>query len=153
MVNVHASGGVRMLTAAREALDKHARQPLLTAVTVLTSMTDDDLRQTGVEQSLESQVIMLARLARHCGLDGVISSAREVKNLRTVLGRDFILVTPGIRPAGTSADDQSRTMTPVEAIRAGSNYLVIGRPVTHAPDPLARLIEIDEEIKNVKYEA
>ena len=153
MVNVHASGGERMLAAAREALDKQAHKPLLIAVTVLTSQTDKDLRQVGVNRPVMDQVVELARLAHACGLDGVVCSAQEVKVLRATFGRDFKLITPGIRPGGTPPDDQSRTMTPAEAIRAGSDYLVIGRPITQAADPLAALIAIDEEIKNVKREA
>jgi orotidine-5'-phosphate decarboxylase len=150
MINVHAAGGERMLVAAREAVDKHHRRPLLIAVTVLTSLNDTDLRQVGVEKPLAEQVLGLARLAAACGMDGVVCSAQEATRLKKELGRDFILVTPGIRPVGSAHNDQQRIMTPAEAIQAGSDYLVIGRPVTQAADPLKVLMEINEEIKNVK---
>lgn len=149
MINVHAWGGERMLLAAREAIDKHNHRPLLIAVTVLTSMTDEDLRQIGVTKPVTEQVLDLARLAHHCNLDGVVCSAQEAEMLKTALGDQFKLVTPGIRPAGADRNDQRRVMTPAEAIKAGSHYLVIGRPVTQAPDPLQVLITIDEEIRKV----
>lgn len=149
MINVHAAGGERMLAAAREAVDKLRRRPLLIAVTVLTSLNDADLRRVGVEKPVTDQVLGLARLAAACGLDGVVCSAQEAARLKQELGRDFILVTPGIRPAGSARDDQQRIMTPAEAIKAGSDYLVIGRPVTQAVDPLQVLREINEEIKKV----
>lgn len=136
MVNVHASGGERMLMAARERLEQvHGPRPLLIAVTVLTSMEEGELRALGVERSPDQQVLHLARLSQRCGLNGVVCSAREAATLRNELGDDFALVTPGIRPAGSPADDQRRTMTPGEAIAAGSHYLVVGRPITQAPDP------------------
>lgn len=149
MINVHAAGGERMLAAAREAVDKLHRRPLLVAVTVLTSLNDADLRRVGVEKPVTDQVLGLARLAAACGLDGVVCAAQEAARLKQELGRDFILVTPGIRPAGSARDDQQRIMTPAEAIKAGSDYLVIGRPVTQAVDPLQVLREINEEIKKV----
>jgi len=149
MINVHAAGGERMLAAAREAVDKHNRRPLLIAVTVLTSLNDTDLRRVGVEKPVAEQVLGLARLAAACGLDGVVCSAQEATRLKKALGKDFILVTPGIRPAGSAHDDQQRIMTPAEAIKAGSDYLVIGRPVTQAVDPLKVLREINAQIKNV----
>jgi len=136
MVNVHASGGERMLLAARERLEQvQGPRPLLIAVTVLTSMEEGELRALGVERSPDQQVLHLARLSQRCGLDGVVCSAREAVTLRNELGDDFALVTPGIRPAGSPADDQRRTMTPGEAIAAGSHYLVVGRPITQATDP------------------
>lgn len=136
MVNVHASGGERMLLAARERLEQvQGPRPLLIAVTVLTSMEEGELRALGVERSPDQQVLHLARLSQRCGLDGVVCSAREAATLRNELGDDFALVTPGIRPAGSPADDQRRTMTPGEAIAAGSHYLVVGRPITQATDP------------------
>ena len=147
MINVHAAGGERMLEAAREAVDQQHRRPLLIAVTVLTSLRDADLRQVGVEKPVAEQVLDLARLTAACGLDGVVSSAQEATRLKKELGKDFILVTPGIRPAGSAQDDQRRIMTPAEAIKAGSDYLVIGRPVTQAVDPVKVLREINEEIK------
>ena len=149
MINVHAVGGERMLAAARASVDKQRKSPLLIAVTVLTSMNDADLRQVGVQKPVTEQVLGLARLAAACGLDGVVCSAQEAALMRKELGRDFILVTPGIRPGGSGRDDQLRIMTPAEAIKAGSDYLVIGRPITQAADPLKVLREINEEIKNV----
>ena len=149
MINVHAAGGERMLAAARASVDKQRKRPLLIAVTVLTSMHDADLRQVGVQKPVTEQVLGLARLAAACGLDGVVCSAQEAALMRKELGRDFILVTPGIRPGGSGRDDQLRIMTPAEAIKAGSDYLVIGRPITQAADPLKVLREINEEIKNV----
>jgi orotidine-5'-phosphate decarboxylase len=153
MINVHAMGGERMLVAAREAIDKHKQRPLLIAVTVLTSLNDAELRQVGIEKPLVEQVLSLARLTAACGLDGVVCSAQEVPRVKNELGNDFILVTPGIRPLGSARDDQKRITTPAEAIRSGSDYLVIGRPVTRAEDPLQVLRDITEEIKNVKREA
>lgn len=147
MVNVHAAGGRRMLLAAREALGPPGTGvPLLIAVTVLTSMDPVDLAETGVAGDLGSQVLRLARLARDCGLDGVVCSAREAPELRGELGQAPVLVTPGIRPAGSAPDDQRRTLTPREAIAAGSSYLVVGRPVTGAPDPATALRDIDSDI-------
>lgn len=146
MLNVHASGGRTMLEAAREAVDRASRPPLLIAVTVLTSLAARDLREIGVAAEPEEQVLRLAGLAREAGLDGVVCSAREAQQLRLVCGSDFRLVTPGIRPAGTAAGDQKRVVTPGEAIRSGSDYLVIGRPITGAADPLQALIAIEDEI-------
>ena len=149
MLNVHASGGERMLSAAREAIDKTTQKPLLIAVTVLTSMTDDDLKQIGVTRSVNEQVIALAQLADRCKLDGVVCSAHEVTAIRKEIGKRFKLVTPGIRPAGSEQNDQRRVMTPEEAVSAGSDYLVIGRPVIQAPDPLRALKEINDDISKV----
>lgn len=146
MVNVHASGGVEMLCAARDAINKQSNPPLLVAVTVLTSMSQTDLNEIGIHRSIEEQVISLATIARDAHLDGIVCSAREVSQLRDNFGSDFCLVTPGIRPAGVSQNDQKRVMTPAEAIRAGSDYLVIGRQITRADDPLASLIAIEKEI-------
>ena len=145
MVNVHASGGARMMKAAREALLPYGEQaPLLIAVTVLTSMTDDDLAQVGVLRSPAEQVLSLARLTRDAGLDGVVCSAQEASLLKAELGHDFKLVTPGIRPAGSDAGDQRRIMTPEQALAAGSDYLVIGRPITQAADPAQALAAIND---------
>lgn len=143
MLNVHASGGRRMITAAREAVEAASHQPLLIAVTVLTSMTPEDLQETGCERPLEEQVKYLATLAQNNGADGVVCSAREAETLRATCGSDFALVTPGIRPAGSAAGDQRRTMEPLQAVEAGSSFLVIGRPVTAAKDPLTALNEIN----------
>ncbi len=146
MMNVHASGGQTMMEAACEALDKTSHKPLLVAVTVLTSMSQEDLDDLGIKNSVEDQVIMLAKLAKSSGLNGVVCSAKEASSLKAELGEEFCLVTPGIRPANTNSDDQKRIMTPLDAINAGSHYLVIGRPITKADDPLAALDAINASI-------
>lgn len=148
MLNVHASGGRRMMEAARDALADLAHPPLLIAVTVLTSMSGEDLAETGVAGGPAEQVLRLARLAQSCQLDGVVCSAQEAAMLHTRLGADFRLVTPGIRPAGADTADQRRVMTPVEALKAGATDLVIGRPITGAIDPLAALQQIRSDIQN-----
>ncbi len=142
MVNVHALGGRRMMEAAREALAHAMQPPKLIAVTVLTSMGPEDLAELGIAQSPADMVLRLARLAHGCGMDGVVCSARESALLRREMGERFCLVTPGIRPPQAVADDQTRVMTPREALENGSSYLVIGRPVTRAPSPLQALREI-----------
>lgn len=149
MLNVHASGGRAMMQAAREAVGKAARPPLLIAVTVLTSMDEPTLHEVGVDGKLEEQVLRLARLTQTCGLDGVVCSAQEAPVLRNALGKEFRLVTPGIRPADSSKDDQSRIVTPADAIRRGSSYLVIGRPITQASDPIVALQRIHAEIQGI----
>ena len=149
MVNVHASGGKRMLVKARESIARMPQQPILIAVTVLTSMDEIDLQQTGTPDAVKDQVLRLADLANDCGLDGVVCSAQEAGLLREKFGPSFKLVTPGIRPAGTNRDDQRRVMTPAGAIQAGSHFLVIGRPITQAEDPLAALEAINREIENI----
>lgn len=148
MMNVHASGGRRMMTAAQEALADLPQRPLLIAVTVLTSMSAEDLGEVGVADAPADQVLRLARLTHACKLDGVVCSAQEASMLRADLGHDFRLVTPGIRPAGADTGDQRRVMTPVEALRAGATDLVIGRPITAAADPLAALKQIQSDIQN-----
>ncbi|MGS0496874.1 orotidine-5'-phosphate decarboxylase [Pseudoalteromonas mariniglutinosa] len=148
MVNVHASGGVEMMTKAKQALEQFGdKAPLLIAVTVLTSMDAAELTRLGVDKTPEEQVIYLAKLAKESGLDGVVCSAQEAKKLKAELGEDFKLVTPGIRPAGSDAGDQKRIMTPKQAIDDGSDYLVIGRPITQAIDPVATLKEINDSLK------
>lgn len=138
MVNVHASGGERMMAAARNELEKRSGQvPLLIAVTVLTSMEASDLAQIGIAREPHEQVLKLATLAQQSGMDGVVCSAQEAGILSGALGSDFCLVTPGIRPADAAADDQRRIVTPTDAMAAGSHYLVIGRPITQAADPAA----------------
>ena len=155
MINVHASGGRRMMTAAQEALAElptrkqfggKSQRPLLIAVTVLTSMSAEDLSEVGVADTPSAQVLRLARLAQQCNLDGVVCSAQEASMLRAELGTDFRLVTPGIRPAGAELGDQRRVMTPAEALRAGATDLVIGRPITAAADPLVALKNIQSGI-------
>lgn len=150
MVNVHASGGPKMMKAAAEALANFkGRRPLLTAVTVLTSMDAEQLAAIGITRPIEEQVTNLALLAKDCGLDGVVCSAREASMLRKIVGNDFALVTPGIRPAGSDVGDQVRIMTPSQAISAGSTYLVIGRPITKAADPQASLRSVIAEVSSV----
>jgi len=149
MVNVHALGGRRMLEAAREALANLERRPQLIAVTILTSMAQDDLHDIGIEFSPAQMVSRLARLTQDSGLDGVVCSAQEASVLRSQCGTDFRLVTPGIRPAQAAVDDQSRIMTPRAALAAGASYLVIGRPITQAPDPLQALQDILKETGGV----
>lgn len=146
MVNVHASGGRRMLLAAREALEKLPRRPLLIAVTVLTSLERSDLAEIGLDIDPLLQVERLARLTADCGLDGVVCSAQEAPRLRVACGGDFCLVTPGIRPVVAAAGDQRRVMTPAAALAAGADYLVIGRPITAAADPALALAQIAAEI-------
>jgi len=143
MVNVHASGGARMMTTAKEALSSFgADAPLLIAVTVLTSMEGSDLADLGIQLSPADYAERLARLTRDCGLDGVVCSAQEASRFKAALGQEFKLVTPGIRPAGSKADDQRRVMTPVEALAAGVDYMVIGRPITQSADPAQTLRDI-----------
>ena len=152
MMNVHASGGPRMLSAAREALEGMENRPLLIAVTVLTSMGPDELKAIGVEVDAEQQVLRLAGLTHAAGLDGVVCSAQEAAALRQRFSchperADFCLVTPGIRPAGSATGDQTRILTPIQAIRAGADYLVIGRPITQAANPVQVLQDIVREIE------
>ncbi len=150
MLNVHAAGGRAMLAAARGAVDKAAaraqRRPLLIGVTVLTSLADAPLRETGFEGGAAAQALRLARLAQDCGLDGVVCSALEAAPMRAALGAGFRLVTPGIRPAGSACDDQARIVTPAGALANGADFLVVGRPVTQAPDPIAALDEIQRSL-------
>lgn len=148
MVNVHASGGSRMMVAAKEALESYGpKKPLLIAVTVLTSMEQSDLTELGIALSPAEQVLKLAALTAKSGLDGVVCSAQEAILLKQQFGSDFCLVTPGIRPAFAATDDQKRVMTPQQALAAGVDYLVIGRPITKAADPLAALQAIYQEIR------
>jgi orotidine-5'-phosphate decarboxylase len=136
MVNVHASGGERMLMAAKEILEPYgAQRPLLIAVTVLTSMEQQDLLGVGIDRTPAQQVLQLASLTQRCGLDGIVCSAQEAQLMRAQFGNDFCLVTPGIRLPDSPADDQRRTLTPAAAISAGSSYLVIGRPITQSASP------------------
>lgn len=147
MVNVHASGGVQMMKKAKEALLPYGdKAPLLIAVTVLTSMGEKDLIDLGITKSPAEQVEHLAALAKKSGLDGVVCSAMEAASLKQLLGKEFKLITPGIRPAGSSADDQKRIMTPRQAIDVGVDYLVIGRPITKAENPHCVLQDINTSI-------
>lgn len=150
MVNVHASGGERMMLAARDILEQHSGQrPLLIAVTVLTSMEASDLVGVGIDRSPEEQVMKLAQLTQRCGLDGIVCSAQEASLLRTTFGSDFCLVTPGIRLESSPADDQRRTLTPSAAMAAGSSYLVIGRPITQSADPVTTCRSIIQTLKHI----
>lgn len=143
MINVHCSGGSKMMQAARQALDQlDGHKPLLIGVTVLTSMTDIDLSECGINRSAEQQVLHSAKIAKDAGLDGVVCSANEAKVLRGKFGKDFCLVTPGIRPVNYGQDDQQRIMTPKAALAAGSDYLVIGRPISQALNPIEALKNI-----------
>jgi orotidine-5'-phosphate decarboxylase len=149
MVNVHAMGGRKMMEAAREAVASSSRPPKLIAVTVLTSMAQEDLNGIGIFVTPAEMVLRLAALSQESGMDGVVCSAQEAAVLRQHCGSQFDLITPGIRPADTSADDQSRIMTPAAALKNGSSYLVIGRPITRAADPLLALQKISREIGEV----
>ncbi|QIW15968.1 orotidine 5'-phosphate decarboxylase [Pasteurellaceae bacterium RH1A] len=147
MVDLHASGGLTMMEAAKKVLEPYGKDaPLLIGVTVLTSMEDLDLLQIGINASPMEQVIRLAHLAQRAGLDGVVCSPQEVEVLRLHCGNDFKLVTPGIRPKGSAFGDQRRVMTPKEAIDTGSDYLVIGRPITQAENPVDVLKAINQSI-------
>ncbi len=143
IVNVHAAGGPAMLAAAKEAAGGKAR---IIAVTVLTSLSDGDLAAVGQTPPAADQVLRLAKLVKACGLDGVVCSAHEIAPLRAALGKDFLLVVPGIRPQGAALGDQTRVMGPLEAHRAGADILVIGRPITAAPDPVQAARDIAESL-------
>lgn len=153
MFNVHASGGPEMMKAAAEAVDREAgrlglKKPLLVAVTVLTSIDRDTLNKAiGIMGDIEQYVTEWAKMAKNCGLDGVVASPREVSPVRQACGEGFITVTPGVRPHWSVAGDQKRVMTPAEAVAAGATYIVVGRPVTEAPDPAAAARKILGEIK------
>lgn len=146
MLNVHALGGRAMLSAAREALPAGKGVPKLIAVTVLTSMADADLNEVGIAGNAQSGVLRLAALAKASGLDGVVCSPLEAAALKAACGRDFLLVTPGIRASTAAGDDQKRVMTAASALAAGAHYLVIGRPITAARDPVAALNALNREI-------
>lgn len=147
MANVHACGGSRMMKAAKQALVEQGSDMQLIAVTVLTSMDDADLLETGVKLSPKDQVMHLAELAQTCGLDGVVCSAQEASALKSRLGADFKLITPGIRLPNSAADDQRRIVSPADAVALGSDYLVIGRPITQSAQPLDTLQQINHSLK------
>ena len=146
MINVHALGGRGMMNAAREAIEGAPRRPILIAVTVLTSMAEPDLREVGIDASPQAAATRLAELAAACGLDGVVCSAHEAAAIRDRLGRRFLRITPGIRLPEDDAGDQKRVMTPLRAVESGASFLVIGRSVTRAADPMAVLARINLEI-------
>lgn len=147
MTNVHASGGTKMMETAYKALESYGKEnPLLIAVTILTSMDETNYSALGYKKSLSQQVVALANLTKNAGLDGVVCSAWEAQQLKLELGQEFRLITPGIRPADSDKGDQTRVMTPNEAIQAGSDYLVIGRPITKADNPLKALCDISDSL-------
>ena len=148
MLNVHASGGSAMMQAALEGVNKSTHSPYLIAVTVLTSMNQAGLNEIGIENSVEEQVLKLAKLTQTAGLHGVVCSAQEAQMLRMHLKDDFFLITPGIRPANVNQNDQSRVVTPQDALNSGASYLVIGRPITQAPNPLQALETILQSVAN-----
>lgn len=147
MINVHASGGAAMMQAALEGVNKSNHQPFLIAVTVLTSMDQSTLTSVGVSQKLDQQVLNLAKLSQLSGLHGVVCSGLEARLLKQNLPNDFLLVTPGIRPSTANLDDQNRVLTPSQALNMGASYLVIGRPITQAADPIVALMAIQHEIE------
>lgn len=147
MLNVHAGGGRRMLRAARAALNDAKQRPLLVGVTLLTSLEQDDLGEIGFAGTVAERVTAFAALCHDCGLDGVVCSAHEIDGLRARFGGGFRLVVPGVRPPDSASDDQRRVTSPAAAIARGADYLVIGRPVTRAPDPAAALAAINSEIR------
>lgn len=147
MVNVHALGGPRMLAAAKAALADYSVPPKLIAVTILTSMGQAELAAIGLPGRAQDNVLRLGKLAQQAGLDGVVCSAQEAALLKRELGADFVLVTPGIRPAWAAKGDQTRIMTPADALAAGSDYLVVGRPITQAHDPLEALQRVSDEMQ------
>lgn len=146
MLNVHALGGRRMMIQAKEAIAACDHQPLLIAVTILTSHSDEELHEIGLQGTAQENVLRLAKLAEASGLDGVVCSAQEATALREIVTPEFKLVTPGIRPTNAEVGDQTRVMTPGKALAAGSSYLVIGRPITQSEDPIATLQAINQSI-------
>ncbi|BCA95371.1 orotidine 5'-phosphate decarboxylase [Legionella antarctica] len=150
MINVHALGGIQMMEAAKNALEVYSKdRPLLIAVTILTSFSEKELTKIGINCAIMEQVKLLAALARDAGLDGVVSSAHEVQTIKQKCGNKFLTVTPGIRLSNNTRDDQTRVMTPLQAINEGSDYLVVGRPITQAPNPAMVVSEILKEIFSV----
>jgi orotidine-5'-phosphate decarboxylase len=150
LLTLHASGGVKMMQAAREAVNDSVKgkktRPALLAVTILTSLDAKGLRSIGMSGSPSSRALALARLAKQAGMDGVVASSHEVRAIRRACGPKFLIVVPGVRPAGASLDDQSRTATPAESIHAGADYLVVGRPITAASNPRVAAVGISNEI-------
>jgi orotidine-5'-phosphate decarboxylase len=146
LLTVHTLGGVAMMRAAREAVARKKSRPAVLGVTILTSHDAATLRSVGISGSPGLRARALARLAKEAGLDGVVASAHEARAIRRACGRNFLIVVPGVRPASAAVNDQSRVATPTEAIRAGADYLVVGRPITAAPNPRAAALAIAEEI-------
>jgi len=148
LLTLHAGGGTAMMRAAREALTGVRTPPALMGVTILTSLDAPALRELHMPGALSSRAVALARLSKKSGLDGVVSSAREAPAIRRAYGREFLILVPGVRPAAAAVNDQSRVATPAEAIRAGADYLVVGRPITAAADPRSAALAIIEEMKS-----
>lgn len=151
LFNVHALGGPDMMKKAASTVTEEARRlkinkPKIIAVTMLTSMGENNLKKIGIDDNMEKQVLRLARLAKDSGMDGVVASPSEVELIREKTGKDFLVVTPGVRPSWAVKDDQKRTATPKEAIASGANFIVIGRPIIEAPDPLSAARKVLEEI-------
>jgi orotidine-5'-phosphate decarboxylase len=149
MMTLHASGGAAMMRAAREAVGDRKKRPMLLGVTILTSLDEAAMRQIGLEGSPGSRALALAQLAKESGMDGVVASAHEVQAIRQAWGPGFLIVVPGVRPTSASVNDQSRVATPGDAIRAGADYLVVGRPITGATNPRAAALAIATEIASV----
>ena len=146
--NVHASGGRKMMEAVREEMNKLANPPLVLAVTILTSLGEEDIREVGFDRTIPEQIARLAKLAKDSGMDGVVASPLEIELIRETCGKDFKILTPGIRPAFAAVNDQKRIATPAEALRKGADYLVIGRPITAAENRRDAFLKILEECKN-----
>ncbi len=146
MLTVHASGGSKMLKAAAEAASQSQSKPLVLAVTILTSLNDADLQEQGITSGVQPQVLRLAGMALQAGCGGIVASAQEAAHLRQTLGTGFVIVTPGVRPAGSESGDQARVVTPKEAVSAGATYIVVGRPITGAREPATAAAAILAEI-------
>ncbi len=151
MFNVHGLGGYEMMKKTAEDVEEEAQRlgiekPKVIAVTVLTSMDEDSLKKVGINESIKDEVLKLARMAKDAGLDGVVASSVEAKMIRKELGKEFLIITPGVRPAGTAAQDQKRVATPGSAIKDGASFIVVGRPITEAKDPAAAAREIIKEM-------
>jgi orotidine-5'-phosphate decarboxylase len=148
LLTIHTAGGAEMMSAAAAARDEMDTDMRLLGITVLTSMGEADLREVGVDRSPADLVSMRVQLAARCGLDGVVCAVSEASSARQAAGRDFMIVCPGIRPAGAGADDQRRVATPADAVHAGADFIVVGRPITKAADPAAAAAAILQELKN-----
>ena len=146
--NVHASGGRKMMEAVREEMNKLTNPPLVLAVTILTSLAEEDIREVGFDRTIPEQIAKLAKLAKDSGMDGVVASPLEIELIRETCGKDFKILTPGIRPAFAAVNDQKRIATPAEALRKGADYLVIGRPITAAENRREAFLKILEECRN-----
>ena len=146
--NVHASGGRKMMEAVRSEMNKLTNPPLVLAVTILTSLGEEDIREVGFDRTIPEQIAKLAKLAKDSGMDGVVASPLEIELIRETCGKDFKILTPGIRPAFAAVNDQKRIATPAEALRKGADYLVIGRPITAAENRRAAFLKILEECQN-----